>query len=31
VREEMCGAYSLGDVPLDVSVGYGGNWDDAAH
>jgi DNA polymerase-1 len=31
VRGEMCGAYVLGDVPLDVSVGYGQNWDEAAH
>jgi DNA polymerase-1 len=31
VRGEMCAAYSLGDVPLDVSVGFGLNWDDAAH
>jgi DNA polymerase-1 len=31
VRGEMCAAYSLGDVPLEVSIGYGHNWDDAAH
>jgi DNA polymerase I len=30
VRTQMAGAYPLG-VPLDVSVGYGANWDDAAH
>ncbi len=30
VREEMGGAYAL-DVPMDVSVGLGKNWDDAAH
>ncbi|HVU61140.1 MAG TPA: DNA polymerase I [Mycobacteriales bacterium] len=31
VRRQMCSAYVLGDVPLDVSVGYGQNWDAAAH
>jgi DNA polymerase-1 len=31
VRREMGAAYELGEVPLDVSVGYGQNWDDAAH
>jgi len=30
VREHMCHAYPL-DVPLDVSVGVGRNWDDADH
>jgi DNA polymerase-1 len=30
VRREMGSAYSL-DVPLDVSVGIGQNWDAAAH
>ncbi|PRI13976.1 DNA polymerase I [Mycobacterium shigaense] len=30
VREKMGGAYPL-DVPLEVSVGYGHSWDDAAH
>jgi DNA polymerase-1 len=30
VREQMGSAYQL-DVPLDVSVGYGLNWDQAAH
>jgi DNA polymerase I len=30
VRREMAGAYSM-DVPLEVSVGYGRTWDDAAH
>ncbi|GAA2011239.1 DNA polymerase-1 [Nakamurella flavida] len=30
VREEMAGAYAL-DVSLDVSVGFGTNWDEAAH
>ncbi len=30
LREEMAGAYRL-KVPLDVSVGYGENWDAAAH
>jgi DNA polymerase-1 len=31
VRREMGAAYQLGDVALDVSVGYGKSWDDAAH
>ncbi|MBV9870652.1 MAG: DNA polymerase I [Frankiaceae bacterium] len=31
VRREMAGAYQLGDVTLDVSVGYGKTWDDAGH
>jgi DNA polymerase I len=31
VRREMAGAYSLGEVPMDVSVGYGTTWDDAGH
>ncbi|MDR1999314.1 MAG: DNA polymerase I, partial [Frankiaceae bacterium] len=31
VREQMGAAYDLGDVPLDVSVGYGRSWDAAAH
>jgi DNA polymerase-1 len=31
VRREMGAAYSLGDVALDVSVGFGKSWDDAAH
>jgi DNA polymerase-1 len=31
VRREMASAYSLGDVALDVSVGFGKSWDDAAH
>jgi DNA polymerase-1 len=31
VRREMGSAYVLGDVALDVSVGYGNNWDEAAH
>ena len=31
VRGRMCAAYQLGDVPLDVSVGFGTSWDDAAH
>ncbi|HEX3706863.1 MAG TPA: DNA polymerase I [Mycobacteriales bacterium] len=31
VCREMGAAYELGDVTLDVSVGYGKNWDDAAH
>jgi DNA polymerase-1 len=31
VRREMGSAYVLGDVALDVSVGYGQNWDEAAH
>jgi DNA polymerase-1 len=30
VRAEMGGAYTL-DVPLEVSVGFGRNWDDAGH
>ncbi len=30
VRREMGAAYPL-DVPLEVSVGYGRSWDDAAH
>jgi DNA polymerase-1 len=30
VRQEMGAAYAL-DVPLDVSVGVGRSWDDAAH
>jgi len=30
VREEMTGAYAL-DVSMDVSVGLGKDWDDAAH
>ena len=30
VREEMGAAYPL-EVPLDVSVGVGVNWHDAAH
>jgi len=30
VREEMAGAYAL-DVSMDVSVGLGKDWDDAAH
>jgi DNA polymerase-1 len=30
LREEMSGAYAL-SVPLTVSVGYGENWDAAAH
>lgn len=30
VRQEMGGAYKL-DVPLDVSVGFGRSWNDAAH
>jgi DNA polymerase-1 len=30
VRERMGAAYHL-DVPLEVSVGYGRTWDDAAH
>ena len=30
VRREMGGAYRL-DVPLEVSVGFGRTWDDAAH
>jgi DNA polymerase I len=31
VRTRMCAAYQLGDVPLEVSVGFGQSWDDAAH
>ncbi|HVW79629.1 MAG TPA: DNA polymerase I [Mycobacteriales bacterium] len=31
VRGQMCSAYVLGDVPLDVSIGYGRDWDAAAH
>jgi DNA polymerase-1 len=30
VREQMGNAYKL-DVPLEVSVGFGHSWDDAAH
>ena len=30
VRREMAGAYAM-DVALEVSVGYGRTWDDAAH
>jgi len=30
VRREMAGAHAL-SVPLEVSVGYGRSWDDAAH
>jgi DNA polymerase-1 len=30
VRAEMGGAYSM-SVPLEVSVGAGGNWDEAGH
>ncbi|MDT4939107.1 MAG: polymerase, partial [Pseudonocardiales bacterium] len=30
VRREMAGAYAL-DVPLDVSVGLGRTWHEAAH
>jgi DNA polymerase-1 len=30
VRDKMGSAYPL-DVPLEVSVGYGGSWDTAAH
>ncbi len=30
VRREMAGAYKM-DVSLDVSVGYGRTWDEAAH
>ena len=30
VRREMGSAYAL-DVPLEVSVGFGRCWDDAAH
>jgi DNA polymerase-1 len=31
VRREMGCAYELGEVPLDVAVGYGRTWDDAGH
>ena len=31
VRREMGSAYDLGDVALDVSVGYGDTWDAAGH
>ncbi|MEP7022029.1 MAG: DNA polymerase, partial [Pseudonocardiales bacterium] len=31
VRQEMGGAYRLGDVDLDVSVGVGQTWHEAAH
>jgi DNA polymerase I len=31
VRREMAGAYSLGEVALDVSVGFGETWDAAGH
>ncbi|MHA3702848.1 DNA polymerase I [Jatrophihabitans sp. YIM 134969] len=31
VRAQMGGAYSLGRVPLEVSVGVGPTWDAAAH
>jgi DNA polymerase I len=31
VCREMGAAYQLGDVPLEVSVGFGQSWDDAAH
>ncbi|GIL34597.1 DNA polymerase I [Phycicoccus sp. DTK01] len=31
VRREMGAAIDLGDVPLDVSVGVGRSWHDAAH
>src|SRR5947209_8472692 len=31
VRREMASAYSLGEVPMDVSVGFGRTWDDAGH
>jgi DNA polymerase-1 len=30
VRREMAGAYAM-DVPLEVSVGSGRTWDEAAH
>jgi DNA polymerase I len=30
VKEQMAGAYEL-QVPLDVSVGFGATWEDAAH
>ncbi len=31
IRAEMGSAYKLGEVPLEVSVGFGKSWDDAAH
>ena len=31
VRREMGGAYDLGDVALDVSIGVGRTWDEAGH
>jgi len=31
VREQMGSAYEFGDVALDVSVGVGANWHEAAH
>ena len=31
VRDQMSNAYKLGDVPLDVSVGLGRTWHEAAH
>jgi DNA polymerase-1 len=31
VRREMGSAYSLGTVPLDVSIGVGTSWDAASH
>ena len=31
VRREMAAAYQLGDVALEVSVGFGRTWDDAGH
>jgi DNA polymerase-1 len=31
VRREMGAALDLGEVPLDVSVGVGRSWHDAAH
>jgi DNA polymerase-1 len=31
VRREMGSAYELGDVALEVSIGVGKTWDDAAH
>jgi DNA polymerase-1 len=31
VREEMGAAYAMASVPLDVSVGVGRHWDEAAH
>mgnify|MGYP006899056207 CR=1 FL=1 len=31
VRREMGAAIDLGDVPLDVSIGTGHSWHDAAH